>query len=153
MYPELLKQWYYSERKKLESLEIFKQEAKMRLLRLKKTVFEKAKNNLTTGEILGRADIADEVKDDLFRDDEKEERFGRWLEDNFEKEMADVGKEEKAELESARYNPEEFAEYLFRLEKVVALENSLSEEGLLPEEIYERQRHYEEKQDRIKTTG
>lgn len=145
MYIELLKKLYYQERKKLEETGVYKQEAKFRLLQLKKSILSRVESRLTSTEILGRTDIAEEVKDNLLRENQNEDKFKKHLENTIDKELTDVENEEKEELRNMRYSPGEFADYLFQLEKVAALEDAISEVRLFPEDVFAEQEPFNEK--------
>lgn len=112
MYVELLKKLYYQERKKLESMWVYKQEAKLRMLRLRKNVLEKIESNLKVAQILGRNDIVEEVKDSLLREDKNEEIFKERIKNVIDQELTSIETEETEEIRNARYNAEEFADYL-----------------------------------------
>jgi hypothetical protein len=135
-YLESLKAFYYKERQKLESMWIFKQESKMRLLRLRGSVTERAGSRLTLPELLGRSDISEEVKDNLLRDGKNDEQVKERLNKNLDDEFAAISSEEEAELKNTNYSADEYADYLFQSEKVAALEDALSEERLFPEDVY-----------------
>lgn len=136
MYTNLLKELYYTERKKLEGMWIYKQEAKLHLLRFKKDSLNKIEGHLTISELLGRGDIADEIKDNLFRDRDNEDRFKDQLEKIINNEVSVIANEEKGELKNANYSPSEYADYLFQLEKVFAIHAELIDKGVFPEEAY-----------------
>lgn len=134
MYSELLKEQYYKERKKLEGMWIFKQESKLRFLKLKNDITDKLQDRLSIGELLGRADINEEVKDAMLR--ENEDKVKERLDENIENERAGIVNEEKGELAGAKYSPGDYADYLFQLEMVYVLEDALSEERIFPEQVY-----------------
>jgi len=136
MYTGLLKQLYYNERKKLESMWIYKQESKLRILKLRKSVLEKVESRMNIDEILGRSDIAEEAKDNLLRDGKNEDKFKERIGKDLDTELTDVKNEEERELKNANYSAEEFADYLLQLEKVALLEDAISEMRLFPEEVY-----------------
>ena len=144
-YRDLLKALYCKERAKLESMPIFEQESKMRLLRLKGSVTERAGSRLTLQELLGRIDISEETKNDLLRDGKNDEivqdRLNKCLDDEF----AAISSEEEAEIKNCGYPADEFADYLFQMEKVSALEDVLSEERLFPEDVYAEYKFVSEK--------
>jgi hypothetical protein len=145
MYTELLKQLYFKERKILEAMWIFKKESKIRLLQKRKSIMERVQGNLSISELLGRSDIAEETKDDLLRDGRNEDRVKEHIEKNIEDELSEIENEEKEELKNKNYSPDEYADYLFQLEKVFALEDAISEERLFPEAVYEEQKVINEK--------
>lgn len=145
MYAELLKQLYYDERTKLEAMWVYKQEAKLRILKVKKAMVERAQGRLTNSEILGREDIAEEIKDNILRDGRNEERFRQRVDKNLDSEVNDIVTEEQRQLQSVNYSAEDFADYLLQLEKVAALEDIISEERMFPEAVYEEQRQLQEK--------
>ncbi|MFH1442262.1 MAG: hypothetical protein ABIH18_09540 [Candidatus Omnitrophota bacterium] len=149
MYIELLKELYYQERKKLESMWVYKQEAKLRMLRLRRNVLEKIESNLKVAQILGRNDIVEEVKDSLLREDKNEEVFKERIKNVIDQELTSLENEEKEEIRNARYNAEEFADYLLQLEKVTALEDAVSEARLFPEEIFNEQEYLNNKKEDI----
>lgn len=145
MYIELLKQLYYKERKTLEAMWIFKKESKIRLLQKRKSIIERVQSNLSISELLGRGDIAEETKDDLLRDGKNEDKVKERIEKNIKNELSEIENEEKEELKNKNYSPDEYADYLFQLEKVFALEDAISEERLFPEAVYEEQKTINEK--------
>lgn len=145
MYIELLKQLYYQERKKLEAMWIFKQESKIRLLKLRKTILERISERLTIDEISGRGDIAEEVKDSLLSNPDKEDKIRERLDKDKDDELLEIENAQKEELRSTNYNPQEYSDYLFQLEKVSALEDTISEERMFPEQVYEEQKFINEK--------
>ncbi len=134
MYQELLKDEYYKERKKLEAMPVFKQESKLRFVRMKIDIAERLENRLSVGEIMGRADIHEELKDSIIR--AHEDAFKNRLNDNIENDREEADKEEKEELGYANYSAQDFADYLFQLEKVYALEEALTEEKMFSEQVY-----------------
>lgn len=145
MYTELLKQLYYQERKKLEALWIFKQESKIRLLKLKKAILERVAGRLTREEISGRNDISDKAKDSLLDGGTTEDKMIERIDKNNSDELDEIGDAEKEELRTANYPAEEYADYLFQIEKVSALEDAISEERMFPEQVYEEQKFINEK--------
>lgn len=147
MYIELLKQLYYNERKKLEGMWVYKQESKLRILELRKSVLEKTRSRLMMNEVLGRNDIAEEVKDSLLRDGKNEDKFKERLDKKLGAELADIENSQEQELKNTRYSAEEFADYLLQLEKVALLEDAISEARLFPEEVYLEQVQLNEKQE------
>lgn len=149
MYVELLKKLYYQERKKLESMWVYKQEAKLRMLRLRKGILEKLESNLKVSQVLGRNDIVEEVKDSLFREDKNEEIFKERIKNVIDQELTSLENEETEEIRNARYTAEEFADYLLQMEKVAALEDAVSEARLLPEAVYEEQEYLGSKKEDI----
>lgn len=153
MYSELLKQLYYKERKKLEAMWIYGQESKIRLLKLRKNILERAQSRLSTDEISGRADIAEEVKDKLLNDGINEDKMRKRLEKIKTSELTEIENEEKDEIGKAEYPAEEYADYLLQFEKILALEDAISEERLFPEQVYEEQKYLNEKKDSTKDEG
>lgn len=145
MYTELLKQLYYQERKKLEAMWISKQESKIRLLKLRKSILERIASRLTIEEISGRADISEKAKETLLDGAANEDKVLERLDKNNSAELDEIGAAEKEELRSATYPAQEYADYLFQLEKVSALEDAISEERLFPEQVYEEQKFINEK--------
>jgi hypothetical protein len=139
-YIELLKASYYKERKKLEEMSMFEQGGKLRFLVLRKEILDKAKDSLSLSEMLGRKDIAEEIKDNLLHDRDKANKVEDYLARTIESEMSDIQKEEEAELRNARYSPDDYAQYLLQLEKVNALESELENNRLMPEMVYEEQK-------------
>jgi hypothetical protein len=135
-YKDLLKALYCKERAKLESMPIFEQESKMQLLRLRGSVTERAGSRLTLQELLGRIDISEETKNHLLRDGKNDEVVQERLNKCLDDEFAVISSDEEAEIRNCDYSAEEFADYLFQLEKVSALEDVLSEERLFPEDVY-----------------
>jgi len=140
MYVELLKQLYYRERKKLQDMQVFKQESKLKLLRLKEDIITKAGETLTISEIEGRSDIKEEIKDKLLRDRHNADKITERLDAIIAEELTDIDNEEKEELKNASYSPSELAEYLLQLEKVNAIENELGNNRLFPDDVYNEQK-------------
>lgn len=139
MYISLLKQLYFQKRGALEENWIYKQESKLKILKLRENLIGNARDNLSIDQISGRADIAEEVKDKLLRDGSNEDKVSQRLDSNIEKEEADIADSMKDELAKCDYSPEEFADYLFQSEMVRIIENVLSEERLFPEDVYYEQ--------------
>jgi len=137
MHLELLKKLYYEERKKLEEMEVYKQEARIKFIALKRNCFQAAESHLSTSEILGREDIAEEVKDNLLRDDNNEAKVRERLESLAQEDFSQLEKEEKEELRNAHYSAYDFAEYLYRLEKVTTLQIELENNRLFADAVYE----------------
>ena len=143
---ELLKQLYYKERKKLEDMWIFKEESKLKLIRFREDVLNKIEDRLTISEISGRNDIGEEIKENLLRDRNNEDKIKKRLDAVMNDELLDIQNEEKEELKNANYSAFDFADYLFQLEKVRAVESELGDNGLFPEEVYEEQKVIEGEQ-------
>jgi hypothetical protein len=139
-YIELLKASYYKERKNLEEMSMFEQGGKLRFLVLRKEILEKARDSLSLSEMLGRKDIAEEIKDNLLHDRDKAEKVEDYLAKTIENEMSDIQKEEEAELRNAGYSPDDYAQYLLQLEKVNALESELENNRLMSDMVYEEQK-------------
>ena len=137
MYIDLLKELYYKERKKLEEMRVFQEESKLKFLRTKRDILGKIEDRLSISEISGRDDIAEEIKDNLLRDNNNENKLRERLDAVIKDELSDIDKEEKGELRKADYSADEFAEYLFQLEKVGLIEAELENNRLFPEEVYE----------------
>ena len=137
MYAQLLKELYYKERKKLEDMPVFNQEAKLKLIRFKRDAIEKIEGRISIPEIEGRSDIAEEVKDALLRDGHNEHK----VKDHFETLIGDtlsaIDSQEGEELKNANYTAEEFAEYVFQLEHVAAIEAELENNRLFSDAAYE----------------
>ena len=72
---ESLKELYYVERKKLEDMRVFREQQESSLLRVREEMILRAQDHLSKGEIEGRDDIDQEIKDQLFLDTEKERKF------------------------------------------------------------------------------
>jgi len=144
-YIELLKGSYYQERKKLEEMSMFEQGGRLRFLALEKEILDKAKDTLSPEEMLGRQDIPEDIKENLLRPRDKADRIEDYLTRTIEDEMANIQKEEEAELRNARYSSEEYARYLLQLEKVNALEAELENNRLMPDMVYEEQQAIAEK--------
>jgi len=136
MYIDQLKELYYRERLKLEGMEVYRKESELRFLKLKADILQESQNRLSISELEGRADINEEVKDELLRDRDKQEKVVERIEDNLEGERQELEKEEKYQLERLGYSPDDFADYLCLAEKVLLLENALEEEKLFPSEVY-----------------
>ena len=143
MYLELLKKLYYEERKKLEDLEVYKQEARLKFIELKRNMLQMTESHLSTSEIMGRQDIAEEVKDNLLRDDNNEIKIRERLEKLVQDDFLQLDNEGKEELRKAHYSAYDFAEYLYRLEKVTALQIELENNRLFVEAVYEEQKELE----------
>jgi len=140
MYIELLKKLYYEERKKLEGMWIHKQEMKLKVLQFRKQMLERLESCLNLGEISGRSDIHEEIKDNLFRDAEHSDKLQSRLDFNITDERKRLEEEERQELNNAKYNPVEYADYLFQAEKIYTIEAELAEKGLYPEAVYNEQK-------------
>lgn len=140
MYLELLKKQYYQERKKLEEMWIYRQEMKLKVLKLKKAIIERLENCLSITELEGRADITEEIKDRMLRNRGNADRIEERLNKNRQEELIIINKEEEVELRNANYNAEEYADYLLQAEKMYALEAELAEKGLYPEGVYNEQK-------------
>ncbi|MCX5705016.1 MAG: hypothetical protein NTZ92_03015 [Candidatus Omnitrophica bacterium] len=134
MYVDLLKQLYCKERKKLEEMEVFKQEGKLRLLKLRREMTSEIEEHLKIPVILGRTDIPEETKDNFIRDNE--DKIHEHIEKLIDEELTDVENGEKDELRNVRYSPSEYAEYLYQQERVQALEAELGACRLFPDEVY-----------------
>lgn len=145
MYIEKLKQLYYQERKALESLWIYEKESEIRLLQKRKDMIERAQKRLRMTELLGRGDITDQIKDDLLR--ANQEKVEEQIEKCADEELKTIDNNEKDVLDRANYSADEYAQYLFQLEKVFALEDALSEERLFPDAVYEEQRFIAQKKE------
>jgi len=143
MYIEKLKTLYYKERKELESLSICEQESQMRLLHKRKELAQRAQKRLRMAELLGRADLTEEVKENILQPNQ--EKIEEEIEKCTNAELDSIEKDEKDALERANYSSEEYAQYLFQLEKVYALEDALSEERLFPEAVYQEQKYIVER--------
>ena len=144
MYLELLGKLYYRERKTLEDMWIYQQETKLRILSMRKRIAQEMESALVINQIKGRADIADEIKEKMLFDNENGDKIEIRLSESIEKEFAGIEKEMQGELVGANYSAAEFADYLFQLEKVYALERILEEEKLYPQGVYyEQKRLYE----------
>jgi hypothetical protein len=134
---DLLAEHYFQERKILEEMWIFKQEAKLRLARLKNEILTKIQENIGVDQLEGRADIDQEIKEDLFGDRAKRDKFEQHLAALLDREF-DASKDEiKNEISQSKYSPSEYAEYLFRLAKVNFLESELENNRQFPDAIYE----------------
>ena len=134
MYTDLLKQLYCKERKKLEEMEVFKQEGKLRLLKLRRDITSEIEGHLKISVILGRADIPEETKENFIRDNG--DKVQEHIEKLIDEELTDVENDEKDELRNVRYSPSEYAEYLYQQERVQALEAELGACRLFPDEVY-----------------
>jgi hypothetical protein len=140
MYLDLLKKLYYEERKKLEGMWIYRQETKLKVIRLKKFIIEKLEKDLNVSELEGRDDIAEEIKDRLLRDGNNQYKVEERLSKNIQEEILAVSKDEQEELRNTNYNADEYADYLLQSEKVYALEAEMIEKGLYPEGVYGEQK-------------
>lgn len=140
MYPELLTELYYQERKKLEEMPVYKQEEKLKLIRLQRSVVDKAEINLTSSELLGRNDIAEEIKDNLLREPDNEDKIRERLNANISEDLSKIDDAQKEELGKVAYSASEFADYLYQLEKVAAIEIELENNRLFPEDVYNQQK-------------
>jgi hypothetical protein len=136
MYADLLKEIYFRERQKLEGMRICQQEAKMRMLRLLGEVTDQVQGVLTLGEIEGRNDIHEVVKEQLLRIQENANQIEERLETIADEEREVLAKAVEVEAKNIDYSPSEYADYLYQLEKVYALETALTEEKLFPEAVY-----------------
>ena len=150
-YLELLKETYYKERKKLQELPVFNQNGKLRFWLFKKETLDKARDNLSISQMLGRSDITEEAKENLLQDRDKAEAIEKYLDKNFDSEMTEVEDEIAAEIKNSRYSPEDYAQYILQLEKVNAFEAELETNRLFPEMVYEEQKAIIE--DKNKTGG
>lgn len=153
MYVDLLKELYYKERKKLEEMRVFQEESKLKFLRTKKDILGKIEDRLSISEISGRDDIAEEIKDNLLRNNNNENKLREHLDAVIRDELSDIDKEEKGELRNADYSADEFAEYLFQLEKVGLIEGELENNRLFPEEVYEERGEIVRKREEQKIGG
>jgi hypothetical protein len=147
MYLELLGKLYYSERKLLEGMWVYQQETKLKLLGLRKRITQELESTLTVHQIKGRADIADEIKEKMLFDNENGDKIEVRLSENIEKEYVALEKDTQQALGGANYSAAEFADYLFQLEKVYALERILEEEKLYPQGVYYEQKRLFEAKD------
>lgn len=141
MFSDLLKEIYFRERQKLEGMRICQQEAKMRLLRLLGEVTDHVCEVLTLGEIEGRNDIHEVVKEQLLRIQENANQIEERLEAIAEEEREVLARAVEAETKNIDYSPSEYADYLYQMEKVYALETALTEEKLFPEAVYAEMAH------------
>jgi len=139
-YLELLKESYYQERKKLEQMCIFNQVGKLKFLAIRKEMLDKAKENLSISQMLGRGDITEDIKENLLRDRDKAERIEEYLNKAIESEFSDIEKDEETELRNSQYSCDDYAQYMLQLEKVNALEAELENNRLLPDMAYEEQK-------------
>ena len=139
-YIELLKESYYQERKKLEQMWIFNQDGKLRFLALQKEMLDKAKENLSISQMLGRGDITEEIKENLLRDRDKAEKIEEYLNKAVESEFANIEEEEKTELRNSQYSCDDYAQYMLQLEKVNSLEAELENNRILSDMVYEEQK-------------
>ena len=153
MYAELLKEFYYKERKKLEEMRVFKQESKLKFIRVKKDTLEKIEGRLSIAEIMGRNDITEEIKDNLLRNRNNEDKLSERLAALIEEELSGIEREEKEELRNADYSAYDFAEYLFRLEKVSVLEAELENNRLFADAVYKEQKEITKKESNNKIGG
>jgi hypothetical protein len=144
MYLELLKELYYQERKKLEEMGVYKQEAKLKLIGFRRGIVDRAEENLTMSELLGRSDIAEEIKDNLLRDSGSEDKIKERLNTVVNEELSEIDNEQKEELKRAAYPASEFADYLYQLEKVSAIESELENNRLFPADVYIEQKEIQE---------
>jgi hypothetical protein len=142
MYFELLKKLYYQERAKLEESWIYKQEAKLQIINLKKKMLERLESGMQVSEIVGREDITEGVKDTLLRDGDNEDKVQERLDKNLKDSRESLTREEEDELQNARYSPQEYADYLFQAEKVFLLEAELAERNPYCDEIYKEQKTF-----------
>lgn len=140
MYLELLGNLYYRERKKLEDMWVYQQESKLRVLGMRARITQDLESALTVQQIKGRADIAEEIKEKMLFDNENADKIEIRMAENIASETVANEKETQAEMSLARYSAVEFADYLFQLEKVYALERVLEEEKLYPQAVYEEQK-------------
>jgi hypothetical protein len=139
-YIELLKEFYYKELCKLQQMQVFKQEGRLRFLENKKEMLDKARDNLSLSQLLGRSDITEEAKDNLLGDRDNADKVHKYLNQAIENEFRDVEKQIEEESNSAQYSCNDYAEYLLQLEKVSAIEGELENNRLFPEAVYEEQR-------------
>jgi hypothetical protein len=139
-YIELLKATYYKERKLLEDSEVFSQEGKLRFLAFRKETLDRAQDNLSISQMLGREDITEEIKDNLLRDRERADKIEENLRKAVAAEIKEIQDNEAAELDNAQYSNEDYAQYLLQLEKVNTLESELENNRLEPGMVYEEQR-------------
>ena len=136
MFADMLKELYFRERRKLEGMRICQQEAKMRILRLLGEVTDQVRGGLSLGEIEGRNDIYEIVKEKLLAVPENADQIEERLDAIAEEERAALAKMAEAEAKNIDYTPVEFADYLYQVEKVYVLETALQEEKLFPESVY-----------------
>ena len=139
-YVELLKEFYYKERKKLIEMPIFKQEGKLRFLAAKKEMLDKAKVNLSISQMLGRSDITEGVKENLLRDREKAEKIEGYLSKSIASEFSIAEEDEEGELKNLQYSSDDYAEYVLQLEKINAIEAELENNRIFPDVAFEEQR-------------
>lgn len=137
MYVEMLKELYCAERKKLEGMWIRKQEAKLRILKLRKQILDSALGDLSISQLLNRGDITSDIKDSLFRDKDNEKKITQRLDEIIDGEFDMVEAQEKDELKDNKYSPIDYADYLFALEKVSSLETEMGSYGLIADIVYE----------------
>ncbi|MDD5561027.1 MAG: hypothetical protein PHT50_02720 [Candidatus Omnitrophica bacterium] len=139
-YIELLKESYYKERKKLEGMWIFNQEGKLRFLAARKEMLDKAKENLSISQMLGRQDITEDIKENLLRDRNNAEKIEEYLKKAIEGEFSNIENDEKAELRNSQYSCDDYAEYVLQIEKVNALEAELENNRMFSDAVYEEQK-------------
>lgn len=136
-----LKSLYYQERLKLEAMPVYQQESRLNLIRLKKSMLEKVRERLSVSEIEGRTDISEKAKDKFLGDHDDRKKFEEQIEKSIGDELDTVEREREEELQDVRYSLQEFSGYLFQLEKVAALENTIVEAqsypGMLSDDLYE----------------
>jgi uncharacterized membrane protein YgaE (UPF0421/DUF939 family) len=139
MYIEILKRLYYEERKKLEEMEIGKEEGRLRLLKLRKDIANDIQDRLNVPAILQRTDITDGIKDGFIR--ENESKIEEELEKVIDDELTEIENGLKEELRDARYTAGDYVRYLYQAEKVQALEAELGVCRLFPDEVYFEQKN------------
>ncbi len=136
MYLDELKSAYYQERKKLDTMACASSEAKLRFLKLRADMLERMEANLSLGELDGRNDIHEEIKERYLRERANGGKFETRIREDLDAERDALENELKDALREVDYSPQEYADYLFQMEKVFALENALLEEKAFPDQVF-----------------
>jgi len=101
MYLESLKKLYYQERKRLEDMWIYKQESKLRILKVRKNIAEGLESGLAITQIKGRGDIVEEIKEKMFFDNENSDKIEAHLQNAISHEFSVLDAEMDQELKNA----------------------------------------------------
>jgi len=138
---DLLKKWYYEERKRLEALPAFEREALLAFVNVKKRIATEVKWDLTSAETLvGKPYVTTHIKKMLFADNQAKQAVCSYIDGENEKERAGVQQEWEDALTGNRQKiPDDvraYGDFFAQLEKVEKIETELKARGINPEEVY-----------------
>ncbi|MBW2044304.1 MAG: hypothetical protein JRI96_05385 [Deltaproteobacteria bacterium] len=136
---ELLKKWYFEERKCLESLPLFKRESAMAIAIVKKAVLDRVSE-------LRAQDLPDKFAIphlwDFIRQKNVKSNINRYFNDFLQRDNLKVAEEmnsiPKIDTSKTKSNADDrqYAAYFYQLEKVNKIEVELRKRNLDPEEVH-----------------